>query len=156
MPQNSMPHLIGQPGQSTTPGRKTGSVNIKRSKEAREFAALVLDSREYRESLVLRIKNGTLPTAIEQLLYHYRYGKPAEHVEVSVTPNADVLSQMSNEELAARAEALAQIARTSQETNKLVTEPGGHSVEVLNEGTAGYGLAGAFELTDLPSRGTKH
>jgi hypothetical protein len=141
--------------QGPRPGRKRGSLNTV-SKEAREFAARILDSREYRESLVRRIKAGTLPSNIEALLYHYRFGKPKETIEVQMSPAEVDLSQLSNEELARRAELLAQAARAAEVAQEMVTEPGTESLESIVDGTQKYGLGGALELTDLPTNGSKH
>lgn len=47
----------------------------------KDFCKRILDSPEYRESLRQRIVLGTLPPAIEQLLYYYADGKPKEIFE---------------------------------------------------------------------------
>jgi len=47
----------------------------------RDFCRGVLNSPEYRQSLVHRILLGELPSAIEQMFYYYAGGKPADRVE---------------------------------------------------------------------------
>ncbi len=49
----------------------------------KEFCRGVLESREYRQSILQRITMGSLPPAIECRMYDYAYGKPVEHVEHS-------------------------------------------------------------------------
>lgn len=48
----------------------------------KDFCKQILDSPEYRQSLMQRIVLGMLPPAIEQLLYYYADGKPVEHLKV--------------------------------------------------------------------------
>lgn len=93
-------------------GRPPGAIS-KQTREAREFAKQILESQEYRDSLIKRIREGTLPSNIEMLLYHYRFGKPKDVVEF-VPASTDQIQGMSNAELAVRAEALARAARAAQ------------------------------------------
>ena len=123
---------------------------------AREFAEGILNSREYRESLIRRIKSDTLPAAVETLLYHYAYGKPKESIEVNLGTSAQDLSNLSNEELAVRAEALAKAARVAEQVRAMQTEPGTTSLEDIAKDSVPYGMPGCFELTDLPTNGSKH
>lgn len=76
---------------------------------AKQFAALILDSTQYQESLLRRILLHELPAQVEVLLYHYRYGKPVEHVEIKDT--TDPLENVSADRLEARALYLAEMAR---------------------------------------------
>lgn len=46
-----------------------------------DFCRGVLRSRDYRRSLLQRVRLGELPSAIEALLYHYAEGKPVDRVE---------------------------------------------------------------------------
>ncbi len=76
-----------------------------KSNEAKTFARDILRSEKYKKTLRVRAENGTLPAAVEQMLWHYAYGKPVEQIEVRGL-GAD-LSALSEEELAQRAEILA-------------------------------------------------
>lgn len=46
-----------------------------------DFCRGVLRSREYRLSILQRVRSGDLPAAIESLLYHYAEGKPVDRIE---------------------------------------------------------------------------
>jgi hypothetical protein len=48
-----------------------------------EFCRCVLQSREYRQSVLDRVRNNALPSAVECKMYDYAYGKPVERVEHS-------------------------------------------------------------------------
>lgn len=48
----------------------------------REFARQILNSEQYRQSVLDRIRLGTLPPQVEIRLYDYAYGKPADHVKL--------------------------------------------------------------------------
>jgi protein-disulfide isomerase-like protein with CxxC motif len=65
---------------------------------ARQLAARLLDDPAYLENLGMRLRAGILAPALEVLLYHYRYGKPVEQIEVSQSL-AD-LRGLTDEELA--------------------------------------------------------
>ena len=69
-------------GQKGGPGRPKG----RRSDvalAAQELADRILSSPEYIASLEARAKEGRLAPAVEQMLWHYRSGKPADKVEVT-------------------------------------------------------------------------
>lgn len=70
--------------------------------QAQSFARGLLTSESYRLTLEDRILNKTLPPAIEQMLWHYAFGKPIEEVRVQVSQVED-LSTLSLDELYARA-----------------------------------------------------
>jgi hypothetical protein len=80
-------------------GRPKGALSYT-TLEGREFAREFIRSSEYRESIARRIKNDTLPAAVEIRLLEYAYGKPKERIELS-TPGQDHtdLSDMSTPEL---------------------------------------------------------
>jgi hypothetical protein len=67
-------------------------------RQAQARARKILDSPEYEELLLERCELGTLPAVIEQLLWHYAYGKPTEHSEVVLKDERD-LTQLSDAEL---------------------------------------------------------
>lgn len=79
---------------------------------AKAFCKEILDSRQYRESLLRRIITDSLPPAVEQLLYYYANGKPVDRIEVRETP-AD-LSELTPVELESRIARLAKVARDLQ------------------------------------------
>lgn len=76
---------------------------------AKAFCKEILDSRQYRESLLRRIITDSLPPAVEQLLYYYANGKPVDRIEVKEAPMD--LTEMSPEQLEAHATRLATLAR---------------------------------------------
>lgn len=92
------------------PGRPKGSRN-KTKLEISEIARQLLESREYRSSLRRRIIEGKSPM-IEQLLYHYAYGRPVEKIQLigpmvkEVHRLADLYG-MTAEEVLEEAEAIA-------------------------------------------------
>jgi hypothetical protein len=49
--------------------------------DPRDFAQGILNSQQYRESLMRRILMDELPPAVEVLLYHYAHGKPPDKVQ---------------------------------------------------------------------------
>ena len=76
---------------------------------AKEFARGVLHTSTYRESILQRVLLGTLPPAVECLLYHYAYGKPVEKLEVKDT--TDPLDDFTAEQCEERAQKLLELAR---------------------------------------------
>jgi hypothetical protein len=101
----SIPVVKRPPG---TLGRPAGSPN-KITKVARLKAQALLESPEYVASLLTRIVEGTLPPAVETMLWYYAWGKPREVIEVEHVKRD--LSSLSDEQLAERADALAQALR---------------------------------------------
>ena len=91
-------------------GRSRTQVVRQRQDDAHTFAKDIVDSQEYRTSVRARAINGTLPPQIEQLLLHYRFGKPTDHVsaEVTVHSNLPDLSELSEAELRRKAAMLVQ------------------------------------------------
>ena len=75
-----MPQFVK--GKKPGPGRPKGRLNNK-TLEAREFATSVIDSPSYRASVQARAESGTLPPAIEAMLWHYSKGKPPEKIELT-------------------------------------------------------------------------
>lgn len=62
-----------------TGGRKQGSVN-KNKTDVAVIARALVDDKAYRDMFTLRMQNGTLPPGVEQMMWHYAYGKPPEHL----------------------------------------------------------------------------
>lgn len=76
---------------------------------SRLFFRQFLHSPEYRQSLIDRVRLGTLPPALEVLMHHYAYGKPVEHVEVK--DKTERVEDLTVEEIEKRVLELANIAR---------------------------------------------
>ena len=83
----------------------------------KDFAEHLLQSKQYRESVMRRIVVDALPSAVEVMLFHYAYGKPVERVEVRDTNNS--LENLTAEELEARALFLADLARRMREDDSV-------------------------------------
>ena len=66
-----------------SPGRPKGVPN-KATTEVKEMARRLLNDPEYQGQLRERLIKGTLPPAVETMLWAYGYGKPKETLEVSV------------------------------------------------------------------------
>lgn len=109
---------------------KSGSSVTRRQalKEAKEFAAEIVDNPEYRAALLRRAMAGTLPAAVEIRLLEYKFGKPTDHAVLELpTLNGEELGDMTEEQLAQRAEQLASalrgrrgLALVSRGTNKVM------------------------------------
>lgn len=67
---------------------------------AAELAAVIIEDPIYLDKLLDRAQNGTLPPAIEKMLWEYRFGRPMEMGKMK-TSNADLnaLGDLSLEEL---------------------------------------------------------
>ena len=85
--------------------RNSGKMG-KRTTEAKRLAAEILENPAYIKSLQDRACAGTLPPAIEVMLWHYRYGKPVSKVEVGV-PGDFEMTELSDADLAKRAASIA-------------------------------------------------
>lgn len=103
------------------PGRPKGIPN-KITLKQREFAEMILgkpgsiEFDEYIQTQRAQLLAGTMHPSIHTTLLHYAHGKPVERIEVKDT-TADI-SNVTNEELRARALALA-----SRITQDDTTEP---------------------------------
>jgi hypothetical protein len=94
---------------------------VKRLKlTAKAFCKEILDSKEYRDSLLRRIIMDELPPAVEVLLYHYAHGKPVERMEVKDV--TDPLEDFTAEQCQERAEKLLDLARQLKEAETPVEE----------------------------------
>lgn len=87
-----------QKGKKKTGGRKAGTPN-KATVEIKELAQSLLEDPAYRKALTRRLRAGRAQR-IEELLYHYAYGKPLQTVEVSgeLTIEELILGSMELEE----------------------------------------------------------
>ena len=81
--------------------------------EAQRFARQIVESESYRTTVQERASKGTLPPAMEALLWYYAYGKPLEQVQISVTQ--EDLSQLSLQELQLRATKLAEQLKEAED-----------------------------------------
>ena len=63
---------------------------------AQKFAADIIDSEDYRRSILRRLNADELPPQVETTLLHYRYGKPPDEIIMS---QGEDLSDKSPEEL---------------------------------------------------------
>jgi hypothetical protein len=64
-----------------TGGRRRGTPN-KATRDVKEFCASLLESAQYQRHLCERVHAGTLPPALEAMLWHYAYGVPKQTVAV--------------------------------------------------------------------------
>lgn len=90
----TMPWHVGVSG-GATPAVK---------REAQVFARGILESDEYRAKLRTRALAGDLPPAVETMLWHYAYGKPAETLNVNT--GAEDYSALTTTELIQTIESL--------------------------------------------------
>lgn len=82
-----------------------------RKQSIREFCKGILESQEYRDSIVRRIMFDALPAQIEQLIYYYAEGKPIERLEVDSNPSGR-FENLTSAEVEAKAAHLWQLSRT--------------------------------------------
>ena len=75
---------------------------------AKAFCKDIINTVQYRESLLRRIVMDTLPSAVECMLWDRAHGKTVEKVEVKDT--SAPLERLTSEELLKRAEFLATLA----------------------------------------------
>lgn len=91
---------------------------------AREFAQNILADADYKAKLLDRAKRGVLHPAIEQMLWHYAYGKPKDVVELHDNRSTVNLLEMSDVELAElarkNAEEAARLATADREVTAAV------------------------------------
>ena len=99
------------------PWLMTGGVTQLSSAEGRTFARQLLGSEDYRSWLTDRIKNRTLPTNIEQMLWAYAYGKPVEQVKLSVGQTQEDLSALTLAEMRERVSQLQHALEEAEELN---------------------------------------
>lgn len=96
-------------------GKGTGGGTAYSRAQAMQFARQLLESSSYREWLKDQITTRTLPTDMQKMLWAYAYGKPTEHVNLTVSTTED-LSAMTIEELQQRAQ---DVAATLEEAKAL-------------------------------------
>lgn len=68
-------------------GKKTGGrakgVPNKNTTDVAAVARLFVEDENYQHRLKVRLDEGTLAPGVETMLWHYAYGKPTEHLEVT-------------------------------------------------------------------------
>lgn len=70
------------------------------SSRAAELASLIVEDPEYLDQLLTRARQGTLPPAIERMLWEYRYGRPMDMSKMKTKEvDANALGELSLEEL---------------------------------------------------------
>ena len=74
-----------------SPGRPKGVPN-KATKEVKELAQRLVLDPEYQAKLKQRLLKGTLPSAVEALLWHYSFGKPKETLDVTLAAERRVIN----------------------------------------------------------------
>lgn len=84
--------------------------------DAKAFARMVINSTQYRESIMRRILFDELPPAVETKLMDYAWGRPTERVEI--TDNRNRFEDMSSEQLEQHALYLASLLRQIQERDR--------------------------------------
>ncbi len=72
-------------------GRPKGAVNkVQRRADVEAACLLLVEDPTYRAGFTLRLHAGTLPPALEAMVWHYSYGKPTERYEVTGEDGAPV------------------------------------------------------------------
>lgn len=107
-------------------GRVRGSLG-RLTREAREAALEILESPEYRDSLIERASEGTLPPVIEVMLWTYAYGKPKDYTGDEQVDGRDVKG-LSMPELADRVTAITHKIRTLSAPNPQDVEEEQHGL----------------------------
>lgn len=64
-----------------TGGRAKGTPN-KSTTDVAVVARKLVEDQDYRTLFKARLHAGTVPPGVESMLWHYAYGKPAEHLQV--------------------------------------------------------------------------
>lgn len=91
--------------------------------DARQFARFILNSTQYRESVLRRVLMDELPAAVETKLMDYAWGRPTERIQID--DKSSRLEDMTSEELEQRALYLATRARQLRMNDESTARPSG-------------------------------
>lgn len=94
-----------------------GATNLTRG-EVQRRCRILLENPLYTKRLERDLLAGTLPAAIEQMLWYYAYGKPVEQVNMSITH--EDLSSLTIEQLQDRARALTRELEEAEALNNAI------------------------------------
>jgi hypothetical protein len=73
-----------------TGGRAKGTPN-KNTTDVAAMARQLVEDVAYQAMFKARLNGGTLPPGVEQMMWHYAYGKPIEHLHVGGDDGGPVL-----------------------------------------------------------------
>ena len=90
--------------------------------EAKSFCRRILSTDAYRVQLEKRLLSGSLPPALETMLWHYSYGRPVE--TVVVREEVEDLSVLSVSDLAKRMSEMQAALRQAEEIEQELVEDG--------------------------------
>jgi hypothetical protein len=99
-------------------GRPLGSINITKT-IAGQRAREILESPEYTKTLLDRAKAGTLGP-MEQVLWHYAYGKPTENINMRMQARDEDMADLSNTELLERVEQMQNMLQEAQAVEEAI------------------------------------
>lgn len=111
-------------------GGNNGVTNLTRA-ELQGFVRGLLEDTQYRAALKTSLLNRSIAPAVETMLWHYAYGKPADTVNLNVNSQGEDLSSLSTEELCTRAEELREALREASEAERAIdiTPKGNNTIQ---------------------------
>lgn len=119
VPQAAPPTLVPDPDPRPWYTGPNGATNYTRH-EVQRWARSILQNPLYRARVEKDAIAGTLPTAIEVILYHYGYGKPMEQIQLTMTQEQEDLSTLSMDELHQRAKDLADALEEARQIDAIL------------------------------------
>jgi hypothetical protein len=91
------------------PAPPADSIGLASKKTGKSFSRAVLESKQYRDSIVARVVAGTLPAAVECKMWDHAFGVPKQRVEVEDKTNP--YENMSPEQIQTRIRVLMDTAQ---------------------------------------------
>lgn len=76
-----------------------GGATLYTRHEAQRFARTLVEDQTYRDNLTQALRDRTVHASVEQMLWHYAYGKPIEQISMNLAVGPVDLSTLSMEEL---------------------------------------------------------